>query len=146
MPATLLLPEIFEKIKTSAKNEADIIRGIQANNTSALRELLRYAFDRREWYREELPPFSSDGSPDGLAPTSIYSEVKRFYIFKSQYSLPTKRRDEILIQILESISPKEVEMIESLFKGTFAEKYGITEIIALKAFPNLFSSNTPISL
>jgi hypothetical protein len=146
MPATLLLPEILDSIKASAKNENDIVRGLQVNNTSAIRELLRYAFDRREWYRGETPPFSSDGSPDGLSPTSIYIEIKRFYIFKKEYKLPTKRKDEILIQILESISPKEAEMVESLLNGKFSDRYEISLEIALKAFPNLYSSNTPISL
>ena len=146
MPATLLLPEILDSIKASAKNENDIIRGLQANNTSALRELLRLVFDQREWYRKDLPPFTQDQSPDGLAFTNIYSEIKRFYIFKHEYKLAHSRRDQIMIQILESISPKEAEMIGSIFDGTFSEKYGITMKIALSAFPNLYSSNMPISL
>ena len=140
MPANFTIPEILLQIKASATKPSDFARGLQMNNTVAMREIIRFAFDEIPWYRNDLPPFTSDGSPEGLAPTSMYSEVRRFYIFKQTYNLSPRRKDEILIQILESVNSKEVEMIGSLFDGTFSEKYGVTKDIAEQAFPDLFQT------
>jgi hypothetical protein len=141
MPANhLTIPEILLQIKANFSKPADVARALQLNNTAAMRDVLRYAFDDIPWYRSDLPPFTLDGSPEGLAPTTIYSEVKRFYIFKQNYNLPVRRKDEILIQILESVNSKEVDLIKSLFTGTFSETYGITKDVVFQAFPNLFGS------
>ena len=100
MPTNYTIPEVLIQIKSNSKSKNEIIKGLQSNNTAAFRELLRYAFDGFAWYRKDLPAFSPDNSPEGLAPTSLWAETKRFYIFKDAYNLPTKRKDEILIQIL----------------------------------------------
>ena len=142
MPVNFTIPEILIDIKTKAKNPEDMIRGLQQNNTVAIKELLRYAFDGQTWYRKTLPNFTEDGSPDGLAPSSLWSETKRLYIFKEEYNLSSKRKDEILIQILESISKKEIDMIRSMFDGSFKYSYGIDKEMVEKAYPNLFRPQT----
>ena len=139
MSANLTIAEILIDIKNKAKGPQDIIRGLQANNTVAMRELLKYAFDGTAWYRKNLPDFTEDGSPDGLAPSSLWSEVRRLYIFKEEYNLSAKRKDEILIQILESISKKETEMLKSMFEGSFKYSYGIDKEMIEKAFPNIYA-------
>ena len=135
---TLTIPEILENIKKTANDSNDIIRGLRQNNTAGMRDVIRYAFEDSPWYRNDLPPFTPDGSPEGLAPTSIYAEVRRFYLFKRDYNMNTRRKDEILTQILESVNSMEVSLIRSLFEGNFSEKYGITRDIAAQAFPNIF--------
>lgn len=142
MPVNFTIPEILIDIKTKAKNPEDMIRGLQQNNTVAIKELLRYAFDGQTWYRKTLPNFTEDGSPDGLAPSSLWSETKRLYIFKEEYNLSSKRKDEILIQILESVSKKEIDMIRSMFDGSFKYSYGIDKEMVEKAYPNLFRPQT----
>lgn len=142
MPVNFTIPEILIDIKTKAKNPEDIVRGLLQNNTVAVRELLRYAFDGQPWYRNTLPNFTEDGSPDGLAPSSLWSDTKRLYIFKEEYNLSPKRKDEILIQILESISKKEVDMVRSMFDGSFKYSYGIDKEMVEKAYPNLFRPQT----
>jgi len=136
---TLTIPEILENIKKDASSPDDFIRGLRMNNTAGMRAVILLAFDESPLYRNDLPPFTPDGSPEGLAPTSIYSEIKRFYLFRKDYNLNIQRKDEILTQILESVNSKEVTLIRSLFEGTFAETYGISRDIAMKAFPDLFS-------
>lgn len=140
MPANFTISEILIQNKQNAKSRQDLVRGLQQNNTASFREILRYAFDGRPWYRNDLPSFTSDSSPEGLAPTSLWAEVKRLYLFKSDYNLPTKRKDEILIQILESTSKTENDLIRSLFDGSFTYTYGIDKKDVEMAFPNLFGS------
>jgi hypothetical protein len=140
MPANYTIPEILFQIKTTAKNPQEIVRALQQNNTGAFREVLRYAFDDSPWYRKDLPAFTPDSSPEGLAPTSLWAEIKRFYIFKDGYNLPVKRKDELLIQILESTSTKENELVRSMFDGSFMYTYGIDRKTVEAAFPNLLGS------
>lgn len=142
MSANFTIPEILIDIKSKAKNPEDMIRGLQQNNTIAFKELLRYAFDGQPWYRKNLPNFTEDGSPEGLAPSSLWAEMRRMYIFKEEYNLSAKRKDEILIQILESISKKEIDMIRSMFDGSFKYSYGIDKEMIEKAFPNVFRQQT----
>lgn len=136
---TLTIPEILENIKKDASSPDDFIRGLRMNNTAGMRAVILLAFDESPLYRNDLPPFTPDGSPEGLAPTSIYAEIRRFYIFKKDYNLNIKRKDEILTQILESVNSMEVTLIRSLFEGTFADTYGINKDIATRAFPDLFA-------
>ena len=140
MPANYTISEILIQIKNNSKSKQDIVRNLQQNGTVSFCEALRYAFDGLPWYRKELPPFTSDSSPEGLAPTSLWSEIKRFYIFKDGYNLPTKRKDELLIQILESTSATEIDLIRSMFDGSFMYTYGIDKKDVEAAFPNLFGA------
>ena len=140
MSTNYTIPEILLQIKSASKNPNDIVRGLQTHSGVSFRELLRYAHDDVPWYRKDLPAFTAEGSPEGLAPSSLWAEIKRFYIFKSTYNLPSKRKDEILVQILESISPKEIDLLQSLFDGSFRYGFGVDKETSIKAFPNLFES------
>lgn len=136
---TLTIPEILENIKKDANGPDDFVRGLRMNNTAGMRAVILLAFSESPLYRNDLPPFTPDGSPEGLALSSMYAEIKRFYLFNKDYNLNTKRKDEILTQILESVNSMEVTLIRSLFEGTFAETYGINKDVASKAFPDLFA-------
>lgn len=139
----MMIPEVFAKITTSAKSKQDIVRLLREHSSLCLRQVLHYALiDRAKWYRTDLPPHTPDQAPEGLAPSSLFQEIKRLYIFKDSYSLPRDRKDQILIQILEGIHPKEANVIKEILAGTFSRAYGIDRKSALEAFPDLGNSVT----
>lgn len=141
MPTTMLIPEVFAKITTSAKSKQDIVRLLRENSSLCLRQILHYALiDKAKWYRNDLPPYTPDSAPEGLAPSSLFQEVKRLYIFREAYSLPRERKDQILIQVLEGIHPKEAAVVKEILGGTFSRAYGIDRRIAIEAFPDLVNS------
>jgi hypothetical protein len=138
MPTTLTIPEVLEKIARSS-NRDEVVHGLRANSSLALKQLLHYAyFDSSKWYRSDLPPYTPDGSPEGLTISTLFSEVKRLYVFKESYNLPKERKDVLLIQILESVHPDEARMIKDLLSGKFASNYlKIDRNTIQEAFPDI---------
>lgn len=141
MPTTLTIPEVLDKISRSSNRE-EVIHGLRANSSLALKQLLRYAyFDSSKWYRNDLPAFTPDPSPEGLSVSTLFGEVKRLYVFKESYNLPRERKDILLIQILESVHPDEARMIGDLLSGKFASNYlKIDRNTVQEAFPDIMDA------
>lgn len=138
MPMTMTIPEVFDTIKTNAKNKGDIVRLLRENSSMALKQILNYAFfDKAKWYRNDLPAFTPDPSPEGMSITNLFIECKRLYIFKESYNLAKDRKDILLIQLLEGVHPREADLIRNLLDGSFGYAYGIDKKIVKEAFPDI---------
>ena len=138
MPTTLTIPEVLNKIARSSNRE-EVVRGLQDHSSLALKQILHYAyFDKSKWYRNDLPPYTPDPSPEGLSISSLFTEAKRLYLFKESYNLSKERKDVLMIQILESISPDEAKMLAALMSGAFASNYlKIDRSVVQEAFPDI---------
>jgi hypothetical protein len=144
MPMTMTIPEVLRRIMREAKSKEDTVRLLRENSSHSLKQVLYYAFlDKGKWYRKDLPKYTPESAPDGLTHTNLFQESKRLYIFKEVYKLPSERKDQLLIQILESVHSSEAEVIKELFDGTFGRAYSLDKKVVLEAFPDL--SNTVLS-
>lgn len=133
----LLISEILTKAasQTSDKDKANILR---AHGSPALQEVLRYTYDPVvKWYCEKAPPYTADPAPEGLAFTSLMIEYRRLYVFQKENPVTEKRKNELLIQMLESIHPTEAKTVEHMIEG---EIPGISRDVVDIAFPNLIST------
>lgn len=141
MPTTLTIPEVLNKIARSSNRE-EVVRGLQDHSSLALKQILHYAyFDKSKWYRNDLPPYTPDPSPEGLSLSSLFTESKRLYLFKESYNLSKERKDVLMIQILESISPDEAKMLADLMSGAFASNYlKIDRSVVQEAFPDIMNA------
>lgn len=138
MPMTMTIPEVFGAIKTNAKSKEDIVRLLRENSSMALKQILNYAFfDKGKWYRNDLPPFTPDPSPEGMSITNLFVECKRLYIFKESYNLAKDRKDILLIQLLEGVHPREADLIRNLLDGSFGYAYSLDKKIVKEAFPDI---------
>lgn len=138
MPMTMTIPEVLKRIMQEARSKEDIVRMLRENSSHSLRQILYYAFlDKSKWYRKDLPQYTPDTAPDGLTMTNLFQESKRLYIFKEIYKLSPERKDQLLIQILESVHPSEASVIKEIFDGTFGRAYSLDKKIVLEAFPDL---------
>lgn len=138
MPTTMSIPEILLHIMRTATSREEVIRLLRENQNHSLKQILHYAFvDKGKWYRKDLPTHTPDQSPEGLSVSSLFQESKRLYIFKDIYKLNPERKDQLLIQILESIHPIEVKLLKELFEGTFDKAYSLDKKVVLEAFPDL---------
>lgn len=138
MPTTLTIPEVLDKIARSSNRE-EVVRALREHSSLALKQILHYGyFDKSKWYRNDLPSYTPDASPEGLSLSSLFTEAKRLYLFKESYNLPKERKDVLLIQILESVHPTEAKMLADLMSGAFASNYlKIDRSVVQEAFPDI---------
>ena len=129
----------FEK----AKSKKDRMGVIQQNLSQTLVKVLELTFHPQIlWKVKELPDnykIPTDMLP-GLTYDSLNAQLRRLYMFRegdpTAESLTPRRREELLLQILESIEPREAEVILGIFQKDLGVK-GLDYKFVKEAFPNL---------
>ena len=120
----------------NASSEEEKVQILRQNKSPAMIDLLRWAYHPNgEFYTNTPPTYTPDESPDGLAMSNLYSESKRFYILAKDYPLAEKRKEEILIQILESLG-SEAPIMEQIIQRKFNS---LTKGTVDAAFPGLIA-------
>lgn len=119
---TLMLSEVFDAVNKSASLD-DKKKILLQNKTPALLTIIRYGLDSRIQFDTEIPLYKPDSSPVGLSYGSLQKEYRRLYIFTKIYrNVNINRKKMILAQILESISPSEAKLLESVLLKKFSLK------------------------
>lgn len=133
--------EIFEEVsKTNSKNEKMQI--LRNNATYALKNVLKGTFDPNiSFVFDKIPEYKPSDAPPGLGYSSIHQELGRVYLFeqnspKVSPSLTMKRKEEILIQMLESLEKKEAEVFANMLLKKQKVK-GLTYNLVKETFPDL---------
>ena len=137
--ATNSLPFIFgevAKAKTKDLKKATLIK----YDNSALRELLRYAFDPNLKFLlpPGIPPHKYAGDTDEPSPTYLYGLVRKLYLFVEggNPALIQARREYLFIEMLESIHPSEAELLLQV-KDKKIKCRGLTYNLVKNTFPDL---------
>ena len=137
--ATESLPFIFgevEKAKTKDQKKETLIK----YDNSALRELLRYAFDPNLKFLLPTgsPPHRYAGDTDEPNPTYLYGLVRKLYLFVEggNPALKQARREYLFIEMLESIHPSEAELLLQV-KDKKVKCRGLTYNLVKDTFPDL---------
>ncbi|NBP01210.1 MAG: hypothetical protein EBU90_13935 [Proteobacteria bacterium] len=128
----------FEEAKTKEERKAVIER----NLSPTLYKVLEYAFHPNyEWTIEEIP--DSYKIPDtfpGVSYAHLGTELRRIYLFQkghpTEQNLTEQRKTELLIQLLESLEPREAEVIMGIMKKDLGVK-GLTYKFVKECFPNM---------
>jgi hypothetical protein len=137
----LLYHEIFDLFE-KAPGKKEKIAILQKHKSYVLDSLLtgmfhpgvQFVFDREpKWFRKEIPT--------GMGYTTIDQEIHRAYIFEKNNprlasTLTQKKKEEILIQILEALEPKEADIFLMMVLKKPKIK-GLTYSIVSEAFPLL---------
>lgn len=141
-----MIHEILNEVATSTEKtkKIDLLR---QHNCQALREVLRYGMSPQlKFFTQEVPKYRVDNAPEGMSFNSLFNESRRFYILTQPEvergicgkTTALKRKQEILVQILENIHPGEAQLMESIVRGDFAKKYGLTKKLIEEAIPYIF--------
>lgn len=136
------LYEIFDEFEL-AKSKKERMEVIGKNLSQTLVNVLKLTYHPNfKWKVKELPDnykVPTDMLP-GITYDSLNAQLRRLYIFlegnQTAEQLGEKRRKELLIQILESIEPREAEIILGIFQKDLGVK-GLDYKFVKEAFPDL---------
>lgn len=134
--------EIFDEFEL-AKNKAARMKVIENNLSTTLTKILELTFHPNyKWMVKELPDnykIPSDMLP-GITYENLNTQLRRLYMFLEGHptaqALTDQRRKELLLQILESIEPREAEVLLGIFQKDQHVK-GLTYDFVKEAFPNM---------
>ena len=136
------LYEVFDEFeKATTKQERMAVIGNNLSQT--LVDVLKMTFHPDfKWKVKELPEnyrMPTDVLP-GLTYDSLNSQLRRLYIFQEGHptaeNLAEKRRTELLFQILNTIEPREAEIIMGIFQKDQGVK-GLNYKFVKEAFPQM---------
>jgi hypothetical protein len=135
--------EILEEVD-KAKNKDDVLAILRYNSSWALQNVLKGTYDSSVQFDiETIPEYKPSDSPPGLGYSSIPQELGRVYLFergnpRANPNLTQKRKEQILIQILESLEAKEAQVFTNmLLKKPLCE--GLNYNVVKEAFPDLIT-------
>jgi hypothetical protein len=135
------LYEVFEEFE-KAPSRKEKVAVLQKHSSWALREVLKGTFHPDiKFSLLRAPSYRASDSPVGMGYTSIHQELGRAYLFEEnnpriQKGLTGARKEQILIQILESLEAREAKIyLDMLLKKQHVK--GLTEAIVREAFPDL---------
>jgi hypothetical protein len=134
--------EVFDEFE-EAKNKKDKMDVMQRNLSKTLVDVLQFTFHPDcKWKVHDLPQgykANRDTVP-GMSRCQLSTEIRKLYLFQTGHptaeSLSERKRNELLIQLLESLEPRETEVVMGIFRKDQGVK-GLTYKFVKEAFPNL---------
>ena len=136
------LYEVFDDFEM-AKNKKERMDVISKNLSQTLVDVLKLTYHPDfQWKIKELPEnykVPTDMLP-GITHDSLAHQLRRLYLFQvgneTAENLTDRRRNELLIQMLESIEPREAEILLGIFQKDLGVK-GLDYKFVKEAFPQL---------
>lgn len=146
----LYVYQVLEKAAEAKTKEEKVII-LRQNNSLALRSILKGGMDSTVEFilPEGAPPYNSEEAEKwGYTTSSIQRAVKKFKYFVKGgpgEKLPSIKREKMFVDTIESLHPKEAELLILMKDKGFIHKTGtahfkgITRKLVLEAFPNLLA-------
>ena len=133
------IPLIFEDVAAANSIKARK-KVLLENESNQLKELLKYAFhpDIKFALPPGKPPYKTIGSPDEYNPTYLYPNIRKFYLYieGGHDGLTQLRREQLFVQMLESLHPKEAEVVIQI-KDKKLNYRGLTYALVKTTFPEI---------
>jgi hypothetical protein len=132
---------IFTEVGNASK-KADKIRILHENSSPAMKTILGMTYDPNVvWLLPEgTPPYTSlSEHADGGV--TLQGLMRQLYLFvegptDTQKNLKQTRREQIFIEMLESLPPEECKVLIGMKERKLPYK-GVTRKLVAEAFPNL---------
>lgn len=133
------IAEILDKA-SNMKTKKEKIDFLRVNDNSALRNILKYAYDPSIKFLlpEGEPPFKRSEFPDGHG--MLYSEARKLYLYVEggNPNLTQLRREMLFINFLESLDPKDADLMINVKDKKIPYK-GINRALINETFPGLIN-------
>ena len=134
--------EIFDDFE-NAENKKDRMKVFGDNLSQTFCQVLELTFHPKyEWLIDEIPDNYAPKieNKNGFSYCQLSTELRKLYMFQkgnpTAEALTPKRRNELLIILLESLEPREAEVVMGIFKKDQGVK-GLTYKFVKEAFPNM---------
>jgi hypothetical protein len=132
--------EILEEISALKKKEDKITKLRENVSNMVMMKILQWTYDQRiKWLLPEGEvPYNPTKYLDQEG--NLYNEARRLYLFVEggNPNLKQIRREFLFIQLLETLSPKEAQLMASVKDKKLPFK-GISEKLVQEAFPGLIN-------
>jgi len=133
--------EVFDEFEqVSSKKEK--LSVIQKNLSPTLVKVLELTFHPSyQWLESEIPDnYKVPDTLPGMSHAQLSTEIRKLYMFRkgdqTAEKLTPRKRNELLIQILESLEPREAEVIAGIFRKDQCVQ-GLTYKFVKEAFPQM---------
>jgi len=139
--ASLSVAEVCDKLK-SAKTKNERVEILKANDSLALRGILRMNYDASLVLAlpEGEPPFNKSVKPTGFGDTTLKASAKGWYVFVKDASpnLKQSKRESLFINLLESLDAKEASIL--LQSKDRSLDLGLTKKVIDEVYPGLIKT------
>jgi hypothetical protein len=122
--------EVFDEF-AKADSKQDKINVLANNWTPTLKLVLQLAYrPEMQWKFKDYPErYKKPDTKPGISYASLDTELKRLYMFRvgneTAEKLAPKRAEELLMVFLESLEPREADIVIGIFKKDLGVK-GLT--------------------
>lgn len=131
--------EIFDRVE-AYKLRSKKIEYLASKGDYVIKTILQGAFNERIKLDlpEGSPPFNADKGPVGYSTGALKTKIMKFKYLLPSVNLPRAKKERMFIEILESVSPKDAEVLIAMKDKKLSEMYtSITVDIVKEAFPKL---------
>lgn len=133
--------EIFDEFD-AALTKKEKMKVIEDNLSKTLTEVLYLTFHPDfKWKYKEIPhDYIIPDTKPGISICQLSTEIRKLYLFREGdpacEALTDRKRKELLLQFLESLEPREAEVVVGIFKKDQGVD-GLTYAFVKEAFPNM---------
>ena len=133
--------EIFDEFE-SVKSKSEKLKVIERNLSKTLVDVLYLTFHPNyEWKYNEFPEnYKLPDTKPGISICQLSTEMRKLYLFRkgdpSAEQLSERKSKELLLQFLESLEPREAEVVIGIFKKDQGVD-GLTYDFVKESFPQL---------
>jgi len=133
--------EVFDEFE-EVSSKSDRMNVIQKNLSQTLVQVLQLTFHPDyQWLINELPEnYIIPDTLPGMSREQLSLQIRKLYLFRkgepTAEKLTPEKRNQLLLQMLESLEPREAEVVVGIFKKDLGVK-GLTYKFVKEAFPNL---------
>ena len=134
--------EIFDEFE-EAKTKQEMLKIIEKNLSKILVEVLELTFHPNyQWHITDVPDnyIEATNNLPGLSPLQLSTQIRKLYLFKkgdeTADKLTPEKMNQLLLQILESLEPREAEVVFGILRKDQGVK-GLTYKFVKEAFPQM---------
>jgi hypothetical protein len=135
--------EIFDEFE-EAKNKKQKMQVLENNLSTLLVNVLQMTYHPNiRWKIKEMPDnykIQEDSKLPGLSRCQLSTEIRKLYMFQegnaTAEALTPRKQNELLIQLLESLEPREAEVVMGIFRKDQGVE-GLNYKFVKEAFPEM---------